>query len=96
MTYFRAIIRLFRYFVKGEMKEPVETVTVESSPVNDAKEWALNKIRSLHEADRHRNAMALQSEFDEWINIPDGIDEIEYMYLENPEWTEEQELDVRD
>lgn len=96
MNYFRAIIRLIRYFIRGEMKENPKTVTVESSSVNDAKEWAIKKIELLHESDRHRNALALQSEFDEWINIPDGVNEIEYIYLENSEWTEEQELDVRD
>jgi hypothetical protein len=47
------------------------------------KEWAVHKIELLHEADRHRNATALESEFYEWIHIPNDIKEIEYFYMDN-------------
>ena len=54
-------------------------------PVNHARDWAIEKIQMLHEADRHRNANALMMEFDEWINLPDDVDEIEYCYSEYSE-----------
>lgn len=56
---------------------------IEISLVNHIRDWAIQKIDLLHEADRHRNADALLSEFDEWINLPDGVDEIEYLSIEN-------------
>jgi len=68
---------------------------IESEPVAQVREWAVEKIQLLHDADRHRNAQALLAEFDEWINIPDGQDEIDYLCLENDDWTDEQEVDVR-
>lgn len=52
------------------------------NPVNHVRDWAIDKIAKLHDADRHRNALALLSEFDEWINLPDGEDEIEYLSIE--------------
>jgi len=68
---------------------------IESEPVSQVREWAMNKIELLHEADRHRNARALAAEFDEWINIPEGTEEIDYLCLESDDWTDEQEIDVR-
>lgn len=62
----------------------METPT-EISPVNHIRDWAIQKIDLLHEADRHRNADALLAEFDEWINLPDGVDEIEYLSIEEDE-----------
>ena len=68
---------------------------IESEPVAQVREWAMNKIELLHEADRHKNAQALLAEFDEWINIPEGTEELDYLCLEDNEWTDEQEVDVR-
>jgi hypothetical protein len=51
----------------------------QTDPVNYVRDWAIDKIEKLHDADRHRNAQALLAEFDEWINLPDGVDEIEYI-----------------
>jgi hypothetical protein len=48
----------------------------------------------LYETNSHYNADALLAEFDEWINIPDGNEEITYLCLEDNEWTD-QELDVK-
>ena len=67
----------------------------EINPVVYARDWAIDKIELLHEADRHRNAAALLAEFEEWINIPDGGDEISYICLEDDDWTDDQEVDVR-
>jgi hypothetical protein len=68
--------------------EPIE-------PVVQVRDWAIEKIEMLHESDRHRNAAALLAEFDEWINLPDDQDEISYLCIEDEEWTDEQEVDVR-
>jgi hypothetical protein len=68
---------------------------IESEPVALVREWAINKIELLHEADRHRNAQALLAEFDEWINLPEGTEELEYLCLEDEDWTDDQEVDVR-
>jgi len=68
---------------------------IESEPVSVVREWAINKIELLHEADRHKNAQALLAEFDEWINLPEGTEELEYLCLEDEDWTDDQEIDVR-
>ena len=57
----------------------METLT---DPVNYVRDWAIDKIEKLHEADRHKNAMALLAEFDEWIDLPEGVDEIEYFSID--------------
>jgi hypothetical protein len=74
-----------------------EKITMETQidPVNYVRDWAMNKIELLHEADRHRNAKALLAEFDEWINLPEGEDEITYICLEEEENWGDQEVDVR-
>ena len=68
---------------------------IESEPVAQVRDWAIEKIQLLHEADRHRNAKALAAEFDEWINIPEGTEELDYLCLEEQGWTDEEELDIR-
>ena len=68
---------------------------IESEPVAQVRDWAIEKIQLLHDADRHKNAKALLAEFDEWINIPDGTEELDYLCLEDTEWTDEEELDIR-
>jgi len=67
----------------------------QTEPVVQVREWAIKKIELLHDADRHKNAKALAAEFDEWINIPDGTDELDYLCLEDQDWTDEQEIDIR-
>jgi hypothetical protein len=76
-------------------EEKEEVVTIHNQELADIRNWAVKKIEFLHEADRHRNARALASEFDEWINIPDDVDEIEYISINNEDWTDDQEIDVR-
>ena len=63
-------------------------------PVVQIREWALEKIQLLHDADRHKNAQALAAEFDEWINIPYGTKELDYLCLEEEGWGD-QEVDIR-
>jgi len=111
MKIFRALSKLYTYLTREEslvnFEEPQaseeiieeeETIlesTIENPYVNQVREWAIKKIDLLHDADRHRNAKALLAEFDEWINIPEGTEEMDYLCLEDNEWTDEQEVDVR-
>ncbi len=67
---------------------------IESEPVTQVRDWAIEKIQLLHEADRHKNAKALLAEFDEWINIPEGVEELDYLCIEDEGWGE-QEVDVK-
>lgn len=69
---------------------------IESQSVAQVRDWAIQKIELLHESDRHKNARALAAEFEEWINIPDGVEELDYLCLEEEGWSEENELDVRE
>ena len=111
MKFFRALKKLYEYLTEEEdvviyeqpSSEKEITVeedfimekTIENPYVAQVRDWAVNKIDLLHEADRHRNAKALAAEFDEWINLPEGTEELEYFCLENEDWTDEQEIDVR-
>jgi hypothetical protein len=111
MKFFRALKKLYEYLTEeedvviyeepsSEKEIPVEEYfimekTIENPYVAQVRDWAVNKIDLLHEADRHRNAKALAAEFDEWINIPEDAEKLEYFCLENEDWTDEQEIDVR-
>ena len=79
----------------GTSEKIIMETQIHSEPVAQVREWAMNKIELLHEADRHKNAQALLAEFDEWINIPEGVDRLDYICLEDEDWTDEQEIDVR-
>jgi hypothetical protein len=99
-------LKLIKNFLENLTEEPSASIVDEPTtekiimetqiePVVQIRDWAIKKIELLHEADRHKNAKALLSEFDEWINIPEGQDEINYLCLENEDWTEDQEIDIR-
>ena len=55
---------------------------LDNNTLSDIKDWAVNKINLLHESDRHKNAKSLEQEFEEWIHIPEEIQEIEIMYMD--------------
>ena len=55
---------------------------LDNNTLSDIKDWAVNKIDLLHESDRHKNAKALEQEFEEWIHIPEEVQEIEIMYMD--------------
>jgi hypothetical protein len=66
-------------------------------PVSQVREWALEKIEKLTQhgnAVDQLNALALIDEFDEWLNIPEGVQELDYLCLEDDGWGD-QEIDVR-
>ena len=102
---FLRLLRIINWFLTKQESAPIvdeatsEKTTmetqIESEPVAFVREWAMNKIELLHEADRHKNAQALLAEFDEWINIPEGTEEIDYLCLEDEDWTDDQEVDVK-
>ncbi len=100
---FLRVLKIINWFLTRKPSAPIveeptsEKITMETQiePVVQIRDWALEKIQLLHDSDRHRNARALAAEFDEWINIPDGTDEINYLCLEDQDWTEDQEIDIR-
>ena len=66
-------------------------------PVVQIREWALEKIETLTQhgnAVDQLNALAIIDEFHEWINIPDGTEELDYLCLEEEGWGD-QEVDIR-
>ena len=101
---FLRLLKIINWFLTRKKSAPiVEEATseniimetqIESEPVALVREWAMNKIELLHDADRHRNAQALLAEFDEWINIPEGTQELDYLCLEEEGWGD-QEVDIR-
>ena len=68
---------------------------IELEPVVIVRNWVINKIEMLHEADQHKNAKALTAEFEEWINIPEGTDELHYICIEEEGWSNENEIDAK-
>jgi hypothetical protein len=105
MKIFKALKKLITYLTEEEddvaceqpvkEEEPTLDITIENPYVSQVRDWAIKKIDLLHEADLHRNAKALAAEFDEWINIPEETDEIDYLCIEDQDWTDEQEIDVQ-
>jgi hypothetical protein len=102
MTVIKAILKLLSYFLKERSQDLQENVQqdtteefeIDNPYVNQAREWALNKIESLKDPNERKSANAIAAEFDEWIHISNE-NEMEYVYLEDQEWTDEQEIDVR-
>ncbi len=67
----------------------------DNESISNAVDWASKKIQQLEENDEHLNAIAVAEEFYEWIDVPDGTEKIDYISLENNDWTDEQEIDVQ-
>jgi len=101
---FLTLLKIINWFLTRQNSAPIvdESASekiimetqIESQPVAQVRDWAIKKIELLHEADRHKNARALLAEFDEWINIPEGTEELDYFCLEEEGWGD-QEVDVR-
>jgi len=74
------------------------TMETQIEPVVQVREWAVEKIETLSQhgnAVDQLNALAIIDEFHEWLNIPDGTQELDYLCLEDQDWTEDQEIDIR-
>jgi hypothetical protein len=102
MKFFIALKKLYNYLteeetsvVYEETNEEQTMIEIKNPYVMQVKEWAVKKIDLLHEADRHKNAKALASEFDEWINLSEDTEELDYLCIEDNNWTNEQEIDIR-
>lgn len=66
-------------------------------PVVQIREWSIDRIHYLADTgdlEDQFNAIAIAEEFDEWINIPEGVEELDYLCLED-EGFGDQEIDVR-
>ena len=100
MNFLRLIKKLIKHLtvepsvhIVDEMTSKKNIMETQIEPVVKVRDWAIEKIEMLYKADSHRNADALLAEFDESINISDGKEEIDYLCLEDNQWTD-QELDV--
>ena len=66
-------------------------------PVVQIREWASERIDKLSQhgnAVDQLNALALIDEYHEWLNIPEGVQELDYLCLEEEGWGD-QEVDIR-
>jgi hypothetical protein len=69
----------------------------EIEPVLQAREWSIDRIHQLAEStetEDYLNAIAIAEEFDEWINIPEGLSELDCLVMEREEGFGDQEVDV--
>ena len=66
-------------------------------PVAQIREWASKRIDKLSQHGDiidQLNALALIDEYHEWLNIPEGVEELDYLCLEEEGWGD-QEVDIR-
>tara|TARA_R110000868_G_scaffold163655_1_gene395960 strand:- start:1490 stop:1792 length:303 start_codon:yes stop_codon:yes gene_type:complete len=99
---FLALLKLINWFLTEKPSAPIvveltsEKIIMETKiePVAQVRDWAIARIQSLHDQDGHKNAVALIAEFDEWLDIPEGTEEIDYLCIEEDGWGD-QEVDVR-
>ena len=66
-------------------------------PVAQIREWASKRIDKLSQHGDiidQLNALALIDEYHEWLNIPEGVKELDYLCLEEEGWGD-QEVDIR-
>ena len=65
-------------------------------PVVQIRDWSIDRIHQLAETgdiEQQFNAVAIAEEFDEWINLPEGENEIDYICIQDEGWSE-QEVDT--
>jgi hypothetical protein len=65
-------------------------------PVVQIRDWSIDRIHQLAETgdiEQQFNAVAIAEEFDEWINLPEGENEINYICIQDEGWSE-QEVDT--
>jgi len=106
MKIFLAALKVINWFLSkrqknyltGEPSAPIvdeatsEKIIMETqiSPLEQVLDWAVDKIETMED---HSNALALVSEFKEWINAEEN-QQIDYLCLEEEGWGE-QEIDIR-
>ena len=65
-------------------------------PVVQIREWSIDRIHHLAEhgsLEQQFDAVAIAEEFDEWINIPEGVKELDYLCLEDQD-IGDKEMDI--
>jgi hypothetical protein len=103
---FLRVLKLINWFLTKQKSTPIveeptsEKIIMETQiePVAQIRDWAIEKIETLTQhgnAVDQLNALAIIDEFREWLNIPDGTQELDYLCLEDQDWTEDQEIDIR-
>ena len=73
------------------------TMETQIEPVVHIRDWASERIDQLSQhgnAVDQLNALALIDEYYEWLNIPEGVEELDYLCLEEEGWGD-QEVDIR-
>lgn len=90
MSFFRILDKLVNLFFVDNLDPDVQENKIES--VSEMRDWALDRVNVLYDDNQYENAQAISQEFNEWIDPHD--EEIEYLYLDDQGWTE-QEIDVR-
>jgi len=66
-------------------------------PVAQVRDWCIDRLHNLAEKEDIKSqfdAVAIAEEFDEWINIPDSVKELDYLCLEDQTSLGDQEIDV--
>jgi len=51
-------------------------------PVVQIRDWSIDRIHQLSEQNEYLNALAISEEFDEWLFIAEGENEIDYLCIE--------------
>jgi hypothetical protein len=67
-------------------------------PVVQIRDWSIDRIHYLADTgnmEQQLNAVAIAEEFNEWINLPEGKNELDYLCLEREDGFGDQEIDVR-
>ena len=73
------------------------TMETQTEPVVQVRDWASERIDQLSQHGNtvdQLNALALIDEYHEWLNIPEGVHELDYLCLEEEGWGD-QEIDIR-
>ena len=102
---FLRLLKVINWFLTRQKSAPIveepasEKTTMETQiePVPYVREWCIDRINHLTNyggTEDQFNAVAIAEEFDEWINIPEGVQELDYLCLEDQNWGD-QEVDIR-
>jgi hypothetical protein len=80
----------------GTSEKIIMETTIE--PLVQIRDWSIDRIHHLADTgniEQQLDAVAIAEEFDEWINLPEGENELDYLCLEREEGFGDQEIDVR-
>jgi hypothetical protein len=70
------------YLTDTSEKTTMETMI---EPVVQIRDWSIDRIHELSDTkdhQKHLNALAIAQEFDEWLVIPEGVSEIDYLCIQ--------------